>query len=192
MSVQIKGYCKECGGKFEFERCDTKRVYLRCRNCDFGTYYTFRDEEEARRFAEEENEEILCRLRKGVADWELTQWDRLHDDVVDFINTHPYVETDIRFQMAKIACITRGFHMMDEEIYQRCTGRFAVAEEIYKILLKKAKEDAADPGRSATLEDYAQARSYYLYLQGEYMAAKLAKKAVKIVLKKLTKPLIPF
>lgn len=192
MSVQIKGYCKECGGIFEFERCDRQRIYLRCRHCDFGMYYEFRDEEEALRFAEEENEELLSRLRRGVKDWELTQWDRLHDDVVEFINTHPYVETDIRFQMAKIACITRGFHMMDEDIYQRCHGRFNVAESIYRTLLENAKQQALDPSRSASMADYKQARAYYLYLQGEYVALKMAKKAATIIVKKLAKPMIPF
>ena len=98
--------------------------------------------------------------------------------------------SDIRFQLAKIACITRGFHIMDEEIYERCHGRFAVADSIYRVLLKAAKEKAEKPELSATLDEYRDARQYYIALQTEYMAVKTAKKAVKVILKKLTKPLI--
>lgn len=193
MSLQIKGSCKACGGKFEFQYCDMKYIYVRCKNCDFGACYPFRDEEEANRFAEEENQEILGRLRAGFVDWEVTQWDQLHDDIVDFINKHPYVESDIRFHMAKIACITRGFHIMDEEIYERCHNRFDIADKIYKVLLKSAEENALKPELSATLEEYHEARHYYVALQTEYVAVKTAKKAVKVVIKKLTKPLLtPF
>ena len=196
MSLQIKGSCKACGGKFEFQHCDMKYIFFRCKNCDFGVYYTFRDEEEALRFAEEETQTILSRLREGFVNWELTQWDRLHEEIVAFISTHPYVESDIRFHMAKIACITRGFHIMDEEIYETCHGRFAVADKIYKTLLKNAEEKARKPEISATLEEYHDARHYYITLQAEYLAAKAAKKAVMVVLKNLTKPLtspfIPF
>ena len=191
MSLQINGSCKACGGKFEFQYCDMKHIYVRCRHCDFGACYTFLDEEEAHRFAEEENREILDRLRASCIDWELTLWDQLHDDVVSFINTHPYVESDIRFHLAKIACITRGFHIMDEEIYERCHGRFAVADSIYRVLVKAAKEKAEDLEMSATLDEYQEARHYYIALQAEYVAVKTAKKAVKVVLKHLTKPLIP-
>ena len=190
MSLQISGLCKACGGKFEFQYCDMKHIYVRCSHCDFGACYTFRDEEEAYRFAEEENREILDLLRRSFVDWELAPWDQLHDDVVAFINTHPYVESDIRFHIAKIACITRGFHIMDEEIYERCHGRFAVADSIYRVLLKYAKEKAENPELSATLDEYRDARQYYIALQTEYVAVKTAKKAVKVILKNLTKPLI--
>ena len=190
MSLQINGSCKACGGKFEFQYCDMKHIYVRCSHCDFGACYTFRDEEEAHCFAEEENRELLDRLRESFVEWELAQWDQLHDDVVAFINSHPYVESDIRFQLAKIACITRGFHIMDEEIYERCHGRFAVADSIYRVLLKAAKEKAEKTELSATLDEYRDARQYYIALQAEYMAVKTAKKAVKVILKNLTKPLI--
>ena len=189
MSVTIKNKCSACGGGFEFQYCDMKNIYIRCRNCGFGTCYTFGSEEEAHRFANEENREILDRVRAGFVDWEMTQWDHLHDDIVDFINTHPYVESDIRFHMAKIACITRGFHIMDDDIYERCHSRFSAADSIYRIILKNAKEKAEDPDLSATLEEYQNARLYYIALQTEYIAVKTAKKAVKVVLKKLAKPL---
>ena len=192
MSIHIKGSCQQCGGKFEFQYCDKKNIFFRCAHCDFAVRYTFRDEEEAHRFAEEENRDILGRLRAGFADWERTQWDQLHNDVVTFINTHPYVESDIRFHMAKIACITRGFHIMDEEIYERCHGRFAVADRIYRTLLHDAEKKASNPELSATLEEFHNARHYYVALQGEYLAVKAAKKAATIIVKQLVKPYIPF
>lgn len=189
MSATIKNKCSACGGGFEFQYCDMKYIFFRCKHCDFGVYYEFRDEEEAHRFAEEENQTILGRLRAGFVDWEVTQWDQLHDDIVAFINSHPYVENDIRFHMAKIACITRGFHIMDEEVYERCHNRFTVADKIYKVLLKSAEKKANNPELSAILEEYHEARHYYVALQTEYVAVKTAKKAVKVVLKKLSKPL---
>ena len=192
MPMKVKGSCKLCGGAFKFQRCDMKRIYVRCMNCGAKGGYTFKSEEEARLYAEEANREILGRLREHYEHWELAQWDQLHADIVTFINTHPYVETDIRFQMAKIACVTKGFHIMDDEIYQRCKDRFAVADEIYKGLLKIAKEKASDPIFSETMESYEQARADYVHLRNEYIALKTTEKVIKVVLKKATKPFLPF
>ena len=78
---------------------------------------------------------------------------------------------------------------MDEEVYERCHNRFTVADKIYKVLLKSAEKKANNPELSAILEEYHEARHYYVALQTEYIAVKTAKKAVKVVLKKLSKPL---
>ena len=191
MPMKLKP-CIFCGGKLQFQRCDKKRIYFRCANCGERASYTFKSEEEARLYTEAENRAILGRLRSHYEDWALAHWDLLHNEIVAFINTHPYVESDVRFQMAKIACITKGFHVMDDEIYQRCKDRFAIADETYKTLLKITEERANDPFLSATLESYQQARADYVHLRNEYLALKMTEKAVKIVLKKATKPFLPF
>ena len=190
--MKMNKYCEKCGGKPEFQRCDMNRVYYRCGSCGYRTCYTFRDEEEATRYLQDENRKILLRVREGLVDWEMTQWDQLHVDIVKFISTHPYATNDIRFQMAKIACITRGFHIMDEDIYQRCQNRFIVTEEIYKGLMNLRKEQMDTSRLLNDLEDYEQARTNYIYLKTEYTANKIAKGLVKTVLKTVAKPYMAY
>ncbi|MBQ2987634.1 MAG: hypothetical protein IJD59_00855 [Clostridia bacterium] len=190
--MKINGSCKYCGGKFEFWRCDEQRIYIRCAHCHVMYTYTFPDHNTFRRFADAENRDILNRLRLGLIDWETMPWDSFHKDLIDFINGHSYAENDMRFQMAIIACITRGFQIMDEDIYQRCTQRFRIAEDIYKGLMNMQIKTAKDPLISKDLEVYEQLRSNYNHLRAAYLAVKTTKKAVSILLKQVFKPLMPF
>ena len=183
--------CTKCGGSLKFQYCDGKRIYSYCKACGFRMCYAFRNQEEADLYMKNENRTILLRVYSGLVDWEMTQWDRLHEDIVKFISSHPYVTNDIRFQMARIACITRGFHIMDDDIYRCCQSRFIVTEEIYKGLINLSKEQISLPRAFEDLEDYDQARINYKHLKNAYQAEKIAGSIAKTVVKTLVKPYLP-
>lgn len=183
--------CKSCGGKLVFQYCDGKRIYSYCSACGCRTCYSFRNEDEAEQYMRNENREILIRVYSGLVDWELTQWDLLHRDIVKFISNHPYVANDIRFQMARIACMTRGFHIMDEDIYHSCQSRFIVTEEIYKGLIKFSKQQLTLPRKFDDLEDYDRARINYKHLRDMYQAEKIAGVLIRTTVKTLVRPYLP-
>ena len=175
----------------KFQYCDGKRIYSICGACGARACYSFRSEEEAERYVINANREILIRVYSGLVNWELTQWDLLHRDIVKFISAHPYVTNDIRFQMARIACMTRGFHIMDEDIYHACQSRFVVTEEIYKGLVKFSKQQLSLPRKLDDLEDYDRARINYKHLRDMYQAEKIAGALIKTTVKTLVRPYLP-
>ena len=189
--MNTKTCCTKCGGELKFQYCDGKRIYSYCGACGWRAYYTFRNKEEAEQYMHKENREILTRVYSGLVDWEMAPWDLLHKEVVNFVSTHPYVTNDIRFQMARIACITRGFHIMDEDIYRCCQSRFIITEEVYKGLMEFSKEQLSLPRKLEDLKDYDKARENYMHLRTLYLADKATAAIIKTTVKTLVRPYLP-
>ena len=116
--------------------------------------------------------ELFARLRRGFEDWRVTQWDQLYKDFIDFTNAHEHLQGDIRFQMAIVACLTKGFNSMDPEKYRQCKALFKATDEVYKKQLKAMKKQASDPAYSATISEYEACRAKYVKLHNAYVGKK--------------------
>ena len=87
--------------------------------------------------------------------------------------------------MCIIACITKGFNMMDAERYRQCKNIYKFTKKIYKQHLKTLKAKA-DAELLETVTDYKDSQSKYLKCRNEYRNTKLMWKAVFFIFRKLT------
>ena len=175
--------CLVCGGLFEQTGADSKNIYHKCPYCG-NTVSTPVKEDEANLVFEMEKRELLGRIRSGFVDYRVTQWDQLYSDLVDFTNRYDQLSNDLQFQMAIIACMTKGFNIMDTEKYTQCKNLFKITDKMYKQQLKDLKQKAEDPSLSETIEEYKQYRVKYIRLRNQYRNTKLAWKIVFAILKK--------
>jgi hypothetical protein len=134
---------------------------------------------------------MIGRIREGMSDWQATQWDRLEKDLVDFINRYAPLEHDIELQIARIACITSGFNMIDDQKYKSCKARFKIMDKVYKSELKRLKKISKKPELSETMEGYQEARAKYLKLRNQYLEQKFLWKIFFSVTKLLRKFFMP-
>ena len=128
--------------------------------------------------------ELTARIREGLLEWQLTQWDRLHSDLHMFINRYPASALDIDLQMGLVACITHGFNVMDAEKYRQCKILYKQTERMYKHHLKmlKIQQDAA---MTDSVNAYSEQRLQYKKCRNNYLNTKLAWKIVFTIFKKL-------
>ncbi len=185
------GKCSSCGGQLEFVRCDRHAVYFECSADGHRERYTFVNREEADGYINGAKQEMLGKIREGMADWQKTQWDRLQKDLVDFINRFAPLEHDIELQIARIACITSGFNLLDDQKYKSCKTRFKVMDKIYKGELKRLKKISKNPVLSETMEGYQDSRAKYIKLRNQYLEQKFVWKIFFSVVKMLKKFIIP-
>lgn len=175
--------CPVCGGLFEQQGADLKNIYYKCVFCGHTEVEAVK-EDEANIVFEQTKRELLGRLRSGFIDYRVTQWDQLHKDLVDFTNRYEQVSKDLQFQMAIIACLTKGFNIMEAEKYAQCKNLFKISNKMYKQQLKELKQKAEDPSLSETIEEYKQYRSKYIKLRNQYRNTKMAWKILFTILKK--------
>ena len=118
-----KRKCSACGGSVSIQRFDTNGIQFMCEACGKEDTYTFENEDEAKYYMDEAQQELFGRLREGFIDWQLTNWDQLFKDFMAFLDEHPEFGGDLQFRMALIACLTSGFNRMDHEKYRQCKGK---------------------------------------------------------------------
>ncbi len=181
MSVDMnldKRRCGDCGGAVEIQHFDSNCIYFMCKACGKEDTYTFQNEEEARFYMEEAQQELFGRLREGFIDWQATNWDRLFKDFMAFLDEHPEFENDLQFRMAIVACLTNGYNRMDHEKYRQCKGRFKAADKMYRSSLRLLRTQISNPELSDSIEDYQTSRAKYVQLRNEYLQTKTMWKMV--------------
>lgn len=177
--------CPQCGGPVVQDGADLTTIYYRCAACGTLTSVPITDDGngDGNAVYAQKKREIMGRLHKGFLDWRLTQWDRLYTELSDFIIRYEAAQHDIQIQMGLLACITRGFNMMDAERYKQCRTLFKITEKMYKHHLKALKAQM-DPSLYDSVSDYKESRAKYKKCLNTYRNTKLAWKAVFFVVKK--------
>jgi len=178
--------CPQCGSLMKQIGADLETVQYRCPACGFIKAVPVGDDGNAE--YTQRRMMILSRIRAGFIDWRVTQWDRLHHELVDFISRYEAAQTDIQLQMSLVACITNGFNFMDAEKYKQCKVLYKFTEKMYKQHLKVLKNQA-DPKLTESVNEYKELRAKYKKCRNEYRNTKLAWKAVFFVFKKLAMPM---
>lgn len=179
---QDKKQCPICGGLIQSDGADRQYAYYLCMAC--GNRVSVPLDEDGNQGFVQEKRELLGRIRLGMVDWQVTQWDRLHTDLIKFINRYDEAQTDIQIQIGLVACITKGFNALDPETYGQCKKLFKCTEKLYKQHLKTLKRQA-EPSLNESVTDYRESRDKYIKCRNEYRNTKLAWKAVFFILKKL-------
>ena len=86
--------------------------------------------------------------------------------------------------MAIIACLTKGFHDLDDRRYKECKRIFKITEKVYKRYLKDPLSVADAMGEAGPVE-YEDYRKQYKHCRNEYRNTKLAWKLAYTIGKKL-------
>ena len=174
--------CQQCGSKMVQTGTEYNTAIYHCRSCGNNEYV---------QMAANDNSEylhrrsmLLGRVRKGILEWEVTQWDALRLEIIDFTNAFHAARNDLYFQMAIIACLTKGFHDLDDEKYKECKRIFKVTEKVYKRYAKHPENLPAEMGTTGAME-YEEYRQLYKKCRSEYQGQKLIYKALFAVGKKL-------
>ena len=182
--------CPNCGGGIlEQQGADLKNIYYKCKSCGHTMTEQVKEDETNLVF-EMKKRDLLKRLNSGMVEWRATQWDQLYKELNEFINDYAQIHNDIQFQMALVACMTKGFNIMDGEKYSQCKKRFKATDKKYKHQLKVLKAQSSDPTLSDSMADYKESRKKYLKLRNEYRNTKLAWKLIFFAMKKLVP--VPF
>lgn len=176
--------CPLCGGPIVQDGSDMTTLYYHCSACGSAGSVPITDAGEGNAIYAQKKREITGRLRMGFLDWRVTQWDRLYTDISDFVNRYEQAQHDIQLQMGLVACITRGFNMMDKERYKQCRNLYKITEKIYKTHLKALKAQM-DPELYESVSDYKESRAKYKKCLNQYRNTKLAWKLVFTIVKKV-------
>ena len=175
--------CPICGTPLNQEGADTTKIYYHCVACGHNLSVSISNDEGNAEFTLRKRE-ILSRVRMGFVDWRVTQWDRLQADLIDFMGRYESTQTDIQLQVAILACITKGFNVMDAEKYKQCKALYKMTEKIYKLHLKSLKKQM-DPNLYESVSDYKESRTKYKTCVNQYRNTKMAWKVLFFFIKKL-------
>ncbi len=177
--------CSRCGSVMVQTGSEHQKVAYSCKCCGYKEYVTMASDDNSAYW--EKRSEILGRVRKGVIDWKVTQWQYLRDDILKFTASYEAARKDIYFMMGIIACLTKGFHDMNSDEYKECKRIFKITEKVYKKYRKDplASEHFASETGSSGIVEYEDYRKLYKTCRNEYRNTKLVWKAVFFVAKKL-------
>ena len=174
--------CSQCGSKMVQTGTEYQMAIYHCRSCG-NTQYVEITANEKTDYLHKKNM-LLGRVSKGIIDWEVTQWDTLREDIMNFMTAYHLARQDIYISMAIIACLTKGFHDLDDDRYKECKRIFKMTEKVYKRYLKAPTTTVKEMGEigAADYEDY---RKQYKKCRNEYRNTKLAWKLAFTIGKKL-------
>ncbi len=176
--------CPQCGGQMAQVGSEPHAVIYHCRSCGYDAYVQLSPDDNTEYL--HKRSMLLGRVRQGIIDWELTPWDSLRRDIIDFTAAFHAARNDIHFQMAVIACLTKGFHDLDKERYKECKHIFKVTEKVYKRYVKNPSVIPPEMGDTGPME-YEEYRRMYKGCKNEFLGQKVAYK----VLFKLGGKLVP-
>ena len=174
--------CPICGGLVKQDGADMQYAYYCCVAC--GNRVSVPLDADGNDGFTLGKRELLGRIRLGLVDWRVTQWERLYTDLIEFVNRYEAAQTDIQVQMGLVACITKGFNSLDAETYGQCKKLFKCTEKMYKHHLKTLKAQAV-PALTESVSDYQDSRDKYIKCRNEYRNTKLAWKVVFFIFKKV-------
>lgn len=177
--------CPVCAGPMNQEGADAEVAYYRCVACGhLATVKMKTDDNTAYALG---RRELTGRVREGMIDWRLAQWDQLYADLQSFINRYSVAKYDVQLQMDLIACLTKGFNVMDAEKYKQCKIMYKQTERMYKNQLKMLKTQR-DEAMAESVETYADLRKKYKACRNAYRNTKIMWKIAFSLLKKLAMP----
>ncbi len=174
--------CPQCGSKMVQTGTEYKTAIYHCRSCGNNQYVKMSDDENTEFL--HKRSMLLGRVRKGIIDWEVTQWDALRGELLDFTAAFHEARNDIYFKMAIIACLTKGFHDLDDKRYKECKRLFKITEKVYKRYAKHPETVPAEMGSSGAME-YEEYRDMYKKCRYDYQNKKIVYKVIFFVGKKL-------
>lgn len=174
--------CKQCGAVMTQEGSERQKVRYHCHCCgrteyvdigkdDNDTYWQLRSE-------------LLSRVRVGLFDWQITNWQYLRRDIQDFIGRYEEARDDIYLKISIVACITDGFHDMNKEEYREAKAIFRVTEKVYKDAMKQRKLNPTAP-ISENYLNYEEYRTMFKQCRYDYRSRKIYWKIVFFLLKRL-------
>lgn len=173
--------CPVCGSPLEEKGADLQYAFFRCVSCGNEVAVALGDDPNASYALRKRD--MLSRLNEGMVDWRVTQWERLHLDLTDFISRYDAAQLDIQLQIGLVACLTKGFNTLDAETYKKCKVLFKTTEKMYKVHLKTLKAQM-DPALYESVSDYKKSRARYKVCRNQYRNTKMAWKGVFFLIKK--------
>ena len=174
--------CPQCGATMMQKGADMNAARYRCGSCGFMKSVSLG--EEGNLEFDQRKSDLLARVRLGLVDWRVTQWDTIQKELLDFIARYEAARNDIQLQMCVVACITNGFQMMDADKYKQCKILFKVTEKIYKQQMKMLKQQT-DSKLYESVNDYADLRTKYKKCRNDYRNTKLMWKTAFFIFKKI-------
>lgn len=180
--------CKRCGSIMVQKGAENQQVIYHCNSCGYNEYIAMNTSDNSAYW--QMRSALLGRVRKGIIDWEVTGWDYLRNDILDFTASYEAARYDIYFKIATIACLTKGFHDMNNEKYKDCKRLFKVTEGVYKKYRKDpmAQEHFKSETGSSGMVEYEEYRQLYKKCLYDFRCTQFAWKIVFGIGKKL----IPF
>lgn len=166
--------CPNCGFIMVQKGATAGKLLYHCKGCGSDIYEDI-SEDGLSAYAMQ-RAELLTRVSQSLLGCDVGQWDYLRRDIVDFIGHYEQAHQDIHLQMAIVACITKGFHTMDGEIYKQTKLIFKVTEKMYKAHLKAIKREGH--GQIEDVAQYEENRVLYKKCRDEYRNTKLMWKIV--------------
>ncbi len=182
MSNQDK-MCPKCPAIMKQIASEGHTLFYRCPSCGYEETETLASGDENSLYRLKRIE-LLGRVRKSILDWETAQWGYLKDDIMDFRNAHEAARLDIYFNISLIACLTSGFHDMDNEKYRECRRIFKRTEKIYKRYCKEPNADYNAETGSDGMETYKEYRALYKKCRSAYRNEKLLWKVAFFIAKR--------
>lgn len=127
---------------------------------------------------------LLTRVRNGILDWQVTNWNQLRKDIFDFIGRYEEARSDVYFKISIVACITEGYHVLNADRYKEAKAIFRLTEKQYKLETKNLKQ-ATDPEMSRAMVEYEEFRNLYRQCRSEYRNKKIYWKILTFFFKTL-------
>lgn len=174
--------CAQCGAKMKQVGMEGSVALYHCPCCGYDATVTVAVDANSEYLVKKT--ELLSRCMNGIADWKTTSWDYLRKDLLDLMSRYEDARSDIRLNMAVLACNTHGFHYITAENYKECKVTYKLTEKLYKVTLRSLKQKP-DVKMTEQVEDYKQNRALYKKCRNDYRNTKIAWKIVFSVFKKL-------
>ena len=118
---EVNNTCPRCGADMAQSGAEHSKVYYHCGFCGFNTSVEMNADDNAEYW--QKRSELLQRVYSGLLNWKVAGWDYLASDVLMFMTKYEEARYDVSLKTASIACITKGFHDMDDEKYKQCKIR---------------------------------------------------------------------
>ncbi len=164
--------CPHCGGTLEYTGSDSKSSFYECSFCGDQTSFLIASDGAAQLAYETTRKDLFERLRRGFEDWRVANWDSLYNDFVNFIAAHDHLQSDLRCQLALVACLTKGFNTMDPNRAVYCKSLIKSVEKLYKQQKKDLKRQMKNASSYDSFGDYESLRAKYEQLQKDYIIGK--------------------
>lgn len=187
---EVNNICPRCGADMTQSGAEHNKAYYHCSFCGYNASIEMSADDNAEYW--QKRSELLERVNSALLNWKVAGWDYLANDVINFISKYEEARYDVSLKTATIACITKGFHDMDDEKYRECKMIFKVTEKIYKQHIKALADTIKEFPTSEDVTKYQEHRVLYKQLRNDYRNTKFLWKIGFTVGKKLFLWWMPF
>lgn len=175
--------CPRCGAEMTQSGAEHNKVHYHCQFCGNNMHVEMSSEENSDYW--QQRSALLQRVYAAVLDWKTAGWDHLAKDIVSFMGKYEDARYDVCLKTATIACLTRGFHDMDDEKYKECKIIFKLTEKVYKQHIKAIGNTIKEFPNSEDVSKYQEYRVLYKKLRDDYRNTKMLWKVGLTVGRKL-------